>query len=173
MHSYHPRGYHQPALSPVLIFPYYRWLCEPHLPMMSVTAARHGVTNVLVRYWCWQCHLVLIYWFLPFIVHDLCKCLPISLILTGFDAGYCHIYYATGCYRHASAIYIKLQTLIPVLHHTINRGDFYKTTTATEATWHYWSYLFFPDVCVHPGTLSGQMGWRHHRTPLGDSEREM
>jgi hypothetical protein len=78
--------------------------------------------------------LVLIYWFLLFIVTDLCKCPPIILILTGFDAGYCHIYYATDCYRHTSAIYIKLQTLIPVLHHAINRGDFHRSTTATEAT---------------------------------------
>jgi len=75
-------------------------------------------------------------------VPDLCECLPISLILTG----YCHIYYATDCYRDTSAVYIKLQSLIPMLCHTINRGDINRSTTSTAATLHYWTDLFFADV---------------------------
>src|SRR5882672_1940898 len=92
--------------------------------VMFVTTACHGVQV----YWLDididdVIYLVLIYLFLPFIVPELCECLPISLILTGIDAGYDHIYYATDCYGHTHAIYIKLQSLIPVLRYTINRGD--------------------------------------------------
>ena len=89
--------------------------------------------------------LILIYWFLPFIVPDLHEYPPINLILTGFDAGYGHIYYATDCYRHISASYIRLQSLIPMLRHTINRGDNDRSTTSTEATRHYRADLFFAD----------------------------
>ena len=123
---------HQSHLSPLSCVPFHN--------------SDYFVTNVLVQYWYWWCHLVLIYWFLPFIVPDLCECLPTNLKLTGFDAGCCHIYYATDCFRHTSAIYINLQTLLPLLHHTINWADIYMSTTATEATWHYWSDLFFHDA---------------------------
>ena len=92
--------------------------------------------------------LILIYWFLPFIVPDLHEYPPINLILTGFDAGYGHIYYATDCYRHISASYIRLQSLIPMLRHTINRGDNDRSTTSTEATRHYRADLFFADESI-------------------------
>jgi hypothetical protein len=70
---------------------------------------------------------------------------------------WCRLLQYILCYR-------LLQTLIPVLHHIINGGDFHRSTTATEATWHYWSDLFFPDaldifwlLCTYPITNGGPL----------------